>query len=1310
MNRSKKRGFALVVTLALMILLTVIAVGLLSLSAISLRSSSQTMARSEAQANARLALMLAIGELQKQMGPDQRISANGAMLDTLNANGAVQEPAKNPHWTGVWNSWKAGDGTSFHRSVEGESLLGMAPSYQPGRNDFFRSWLVSLLDPVKAANWESARDLTLAGEAMPDKGTEAVQLVGQGSLGTASVATDYVSAELIDIQPKTASSLTGRYGWWVGDESQKARVMGDSYNTRPATTTAEKIARAQAPGSTGTTTVTGLKNISNDGQLVGLPSLQSLDLVDVNPARANGDPKPADNFHHVTAFSEGVIADVREGGLKRDLSALLERKIDPAEVDAKPNEFSLYKFNTKDQWASAVGSTSLQECVPIQDLAAFYQLYDAVSPEARAQDPLRVDNKRGVRYATSPLGGINGMHLLSTDFGTTPNSPVYLREYSSIYRQPRIVKIQFLLSLFSKPITPALVGDRNNLPNTHELIIGLTPAITFWNPTNLPVVFQMNSDPKLGAQMMRFNDLPLRLKINKTSQGTTITTAEESIANLGGINDGNIFNLYWAGIHPIRLEPGEIKTCSLPFSGDLSALKSSQGHSGHWNQGWAMSSFFMKTDTWYVGHEVKVGWEPQSFIYCNNSAKEGANNGSAPTATSPADTRHVANGRLRFKSSDRIQIEIGSGGNNGIGWMNNSSYYQDFINTDPEGDWDRYNSLVGMRNGGGVAFFQPLIQKGMTGGAASLLTASRSGSSIIARSSSEEGWPFMHFGVMAGVETNEASNGGFAGGRKFANRPFLHSSTLHSHPFLDNNTGNDLYNFGWNWTVDLLNDVYEAPVQVEPSGSSFWGGGYTEESGTTHVIQQEIPIVPPISIAALSHARLGGWSISDQTEMPYTEMGQATATRKRNITRAVGFGGLRPHTLQAIGNSYAHPQIPADKAYITVSRTYNTAEGSFNESFADHSYLANKALWDEFFFSSITPQAKEVKVFENSSTRTAKQVAEDFFRIDDPSLPVPLPNRRMVAYTTGLDQAKLDNLFTQSTTFTNGLADKIAAHLMVKGAFNINSTSVEAWKVLFSSLKGKPVAYVSGTAAMNGNDPTLATSHTGTPIGQVGLPGGQPYSGSPSDPRNPEQWTSWRELTDTEIDELAKAIVHQVKLRGPFLSLSEFVNRRLDATNPKLAVKGALQSALDYEFDPAYPKVPEVSINKAFRADNRKFSAAELSSMSPVFKEAAEGPIAYGSSAYIDQADVLRGFAEQLTPRGDTFVIRTYGDSLDPQGKVRARAWCEAVVQRVPDYVDGSDDPSEKPSDDTAAFSTANKTFGRKLQLISFRWLNPSEV
>jgi len=1232
--KSGKRGFTLVITLALMVLLTILAVGLLSLSSVSLRSSSQAAALAEARTNARMALMIAIGELQKQMGPDQRVSASGAIIDPDSTK------VVNPHWTGVWDSWQAGPNTSGadqksdHSTIEDNlpTSPGMAPTYQTNRKDHFRSWLLSLNpeDLTVGNPVLTARDLTLTGELMPSKTATAVQLVSKGSLGTTASTTDYVNARLMKVQDPSTGNTSGRYGWWVGDESQKARIMDDSYNTSPATSNADKIARSQAPGSTGTKRVVGLESMTDDKELSKLPSLASLHLV----SGATNQPEQQ-NFHSVTPFSNGVIADVREGGLKRDLSTLLEQKIVPIKLsDPNINAYSLYRFNTKDAWAKNVsggGTTVPQECVPIQDLAAFYQLYDAVSPQATAVDSDRTGNKRGVQYSPSAQGGINGMHLLSTNYGTIGDDPIYRREYTAIYRQPKIIKMQFLLSLFSKKIVPAIPADRTNpTPNTHELLIGITPSITFWNPTNLPIMFQMNKIPNIGAQMLSFNDTPIQIKFHKTS-GDNIT----DYTSIGQMTGGNpAINLYWAGVQPINLEPGEVKTCSLPFSGDLSALKSKYGYNGNW-RGWN-SNYFFKTDTWFVGFEVKPGWEPESFIQANICTTANANNGPNPIGAGSTDVRHVVNGRLRFKNTDKIQIDVGSGNASGIGWNNNSSFYQSYDdpgNYSPyQGDWDRYSTVVSMRGGAGTAFYQPLFSKGMTNGATSLLSAWRTGSSIIARSSTQAGWPFMHFGIMAGTETSEVSNAGFAGGRKFASRPFLHSSTMSSSPILDNNTGNDLYNFGWNWSVDLLNDVYEAPIQVTPTGSSYWGGGYTPESGTTHIIQQEIPVIPTISIAALSHARLGGWSISDQQSMPYSLMSATDSLRKRTMNRAIGYGGLRPYTLQAIGNSYAHPQIPADKTYnnkdtvnqTNVSRTFNLPDGAFKETFADHSYLANKAIWDEFFFSSISPQRGPVKVF-NSTGREALDVANEFFFPAAGVASKPLPNRRIKPYTANLDNSKLTTLFALKDIFTDGLADKIAANLMVQGAFNINSTSVDAWRIFFSSLKGKPVAYLSSAAAMAGNDPSLATT-SGTPVGQMGLTGGTPYSGSPTSPRDANQWTSWRELTDTEIDELAVAMVKQVKLRGPFLSLSEFVNRRLDPDNLTLAVKGALQSALD--------DYPAVSINKPFWevGSKRKFSAAELASMIPAFPLAAQGPIAYGSAAYIDQADILRGLAEQLIP------------------------------------------------------------------------------
>jgi hypothetical protein len=47
------------------------------------------------------------------------------------------------------------------------------------------------------------------------------------------------------------------------------------------------------------------------------------------------------------------------------------------------------------------------------------------------------------------------------------------------------------------------------------------------------------------------------------------------------------------------------------------------------------------------------------------------------------------------------------------------------------------------------------------------------------------------------------------------------------------------------------------------------------------------------------------------------------------------------------------------------------------------------------------------------------------------------------------------------------------------------------------------------------------------------------------------------------------------------------------------------------------------------------------------------------------------------------------------------------VVQRSPSYVDETDEAHIKTAD---LDSEANKLFGRKIQIISFRWLNASEI
>lgn len=169
----------------------------------------------------------------------------------------------------------------------------------------------------------------------------------------------------------------------------------------------------------------------------------------------------------------------------------------------------------------------------------------------------------------------------------------------------------------------------------------------------------------------------------------------------------------------------------------------------------------------------------------------------------------------------------------------------------------------------------------------------------------------------------------------------------------------------------------------------------------------------------------------------------------------------------------------------------------------------------------------------------------------------------------------------------------------------------------------------------------------------------------------------------------------QVRKRGPFLNMSDFINRRLETGGGELALKGALQAAID-----------ATDINKDFQEVTIKPQEGNMYK----FPEAENGSMYTAAPGYLIQSDVLAALGNILTVRDDTFTVRAYGCVRSPRNAILAQAWCEAVVQRTMDYVDPANNPSDseyKPDGSKGkGLSDANKVMGRQFRIVSFKWLD----
>ena len=270
-------------------------------------------------------------------------------------------------------------------------------------------------------------------------------------------------------------------------------------------------------------------------------------------------------------------------------------------------------------------------------------------------------------------------------------------------------------------------------------------------------------------------------------------------------------------------------------------------------------------------------------------------------------------------------------------------------------------------------------------------------------------------------------------------------------------------------------------------------------------------------------------------------------------------------------------------------------------------------------------------------------------------------------------------------------------YLQQDGAFNLNSVNPAAWLAILRSGRfspGEPFNYVAATAATGTAGDGPATASFGADAAFFRFPFSAQetfqaeagYAASTSVPPAAPNVVSpapthlfrrgGRRLSADQTVALANTIADLMRQRqaaeGPCRSLEAFL-----APAPLLAGRSLLEEA----------------IARTVTSDGRHLNDPAL--------------VSEFSSQWLTPADLMTSLAPILFARSDTFRIRSYGDTVNPAtGETEGRAWAEAVVQRLPEYIDASQDPATVP----AALNTVNQSYGRRFKLISFRWLDHSDL
>ncbi len=1249
---SHPKGFALVVTLSLMILLTVIAVGMLTLSSISLRASTQGQAMATARSNAKLAMMLALGELQKNAGPDQRVTARGDILVTNTTN---------THWTGIW---KTGTNPLDVLKTGADPL---DPGSQPQR-------ITSLGASDATDSQKSTKAAWLVSGTTPDPltfigtttGANPTAVVLAKKLGNDSTT---VMAPLVPMQ--TANAGREAYAYWISDEGVKAKVnikdptlKSDTHPVDPVTDLAKNQLHFAAPQAMAAHKIlpdTLATDFRQSAKVEQVLTPQTLPLLpEVAPAGYVSNRYLAD----VTTYSYGVLADVRNGGLRKDLTAAFE---DTGATAAK-NYAKLNPKSTANVYTTSVdGIPAIAPPNPAftglrwMNLFYYYNLYKATLPTVSNMGtmttPIQAVRPVGIGDPNSRPAAVS-MHALCW---SSSNAPIFTA------LAPVCLGMRWDVALSTRNTGAGYV------PRLHYY-----PQVVLYNPYTVA----------LKSSYFKFSQNLLALFLNKTySMSDFVNVKIGSTTYFAAMNQAS--KGAWILLQTKINESGDFAPGEIRVYGLSGATKQDVPTvvGDYLTNSIATASGFPYS-TADSGLACK-GYDP---ALCNVTDML-TNIGGPASGGTYAEIPPQPDGPVTVSLAQYVM----QGNYNGRAYLPRKIFWPCMDKAAQLDDADVNNDNQIIMNGGQPGSYDTGFDSGpvkLSGGRP--FPPETPCLTTLSNLDIANGHPTLLWSVSIRTKGLKGETSGYTNCK--AHLPIFMGNT---EAF---NVQNDkFYSQYWSesyvrdsstqWKRYDFTDLFDMNLGLSPTGSyrtTSWGNRSTgvdavgAGSGASSVVLSDVPIQPLVSLGQFMHLR--PYYAQNNVSLGYAYM---------------GFGTM------FTGGSYANPGVKLETT-VYDSGTDNSYLVDSSFLFCDHSFLANQALFDTYFFSTVppaslppakssAPNAPDPLAPVRASVYPANWVAFNAANPAGGSLKdtsIPFLNSRMVPYSANGIAPVMADLRDM---------DKAATNLLLNGAFNINSTSIDAWRTLLSSLAGNDLSLwdASTQAAV-----TFPAAKLLNPIPRFWTATGNAKLNS--------AWCGVRALTDTEVTELATKIVAQVKLRGPFLSMADFLNRRLGTNASALTLSGALQAAID---------TTSPDINATAKASGEPVSVPNVKlphSASPIAANMQDSNLkpwntAAGIPGYLMQQDLVQAFSPVMAARSDTFVIRTYGESTNPvTHKVEAKAYAEAVVQRVPDYLDLTDSATSALGAATPLASltsgSINQKFGRRFEIVSFRWLSPRDL